>query len=76
MLYYPISVQTFTEDKIQAHLLRSSVPIGDQYNLLDIPPYVSEVVVIEGYAKNAFTSDVYVAPFVVPSSCNRLFLVI
>ncbi|OXA42848.1 Sodium/hydrogen exchanger 11 [Folsomia candida] len=59
-------------DKIQIVLQRSTIPINDSHNVFEIPDYVSEVVVIEGYATNQDTNDTYIAPFIVPRSCTKL----
>jgi len=65
----------WSDDKIRLHLDRSAVPVGEHFTRLQVPNYVANIVVIEGYAENEETKELYVAPALVPQSCTVLISV-
>jgi CRP-like cAMP-binding protein len=62
---------SWTLDKIRMHLERSAVPIGERFETLTVPEYISDVVVIQGQVRNYHTKEVYQAPSLVPRSCSK-----
>jgi len=64
--------QSWTADKVQIHLERSCVPIGPQFGVIEIPNYVLDIFVIEGYVQDSATGDVFIAPSLVSRSCTKL----
>ncbi|XP_035710836.1 uncharacterized protein LOC118436559 [Folsomia candida] len=54
------------------HLERSCVPIGAQFSVIDIPAYVLDIFVIEGYVQDYVTGNMFIAPALVSRACTKL----
>ncbi|CAL8104179.1 unnamed protein product [Orchesella dallaii] len=66
------SYHNMPKEKLEMLLERSCVPIGPDFDTIKIPPYVQEVVVIEGMVKNEETGEIYIAPAVIPKICTKI----
>ncbi|ODM88203.1 Sodium/hydrogen exchanger 10, partial [Orchesella cincta] len=66
------SYHTIPKEKLEMLLERSCVPIGPEFETIRIPPYIQDVVVIEGMAKSADTGELFIAPAVIPKSCTKI----
>ncbi|CAG7640037.1 unnamed protein product [Allacma fusca] len=62
---------SWTLDKIRMHLERSAVPIGEKFETMTVPEYISDVIVIQGQVMNSHTKEIYQAPSLVPRSCSK-----
>jgi hypothetical protein len=54
------------------HLERSAVPLGPESLELEIPEFISDIILIQGKVKNFHKSEVYTAPCLLPRSCVHI----
>lgn len=68
---------SWTMDKVKTYLELSAVPLGKKYEKLDIPEFVSDVVIVYGQACNFNdTEEVFTAPCLIPRTCRHIKMVI
>lgn len=53
------------------HLERSAVPVGERFDTMIVPEYISDVIVIHGRVMNYHTHEVYQAPALIPRTCSK-----
>ncbi len=54
------------------HLERSCCPIGPQFAVIDVPSYVLDIFVIEGFVQDGLSGSLFIAPCLVSRSSTKL----
>jgi sodium/hydrogen exchanger 10/11 len=66
--------QSWTMDKLKTHLELSAVPIGDQYQNMLLPDFITDCILIYGevVSGNEEEEETYTAPAILPRSMGRI----
>jgi len=48
------------------------VPVGDKFNIIDVPDVVTETILIYGQLMNVNNSEVLEAPALIPDTWNKI----
>lgn len=66
----------WSTERIKSHLQNSFVPKIAPMAIVQIPDYIKELVVIEGYFQDYESKRLYIAPALIPRECGgKLFSV-
>jgi len=64
--------QSWTVDRIHAHVEHSAVPIGYEFENMTIPDYITDIVLLQGEIQDANSKELFIAPRLLPGSCKKL----